>query len=253
MSYIEKKYRDKITEIFEGDLPQWEGYLLELFNKKSLKISDNVAKVCGDINKSINHILKQYYPEIKDMSDKLEIKSILKFYYDLIDKLTNFIRNIDNFQKIDDNDYNIIIDFIKDKKNLISGKYRLICKQELTAFYDPKSRDNLEQILAEKFEIKSRQFFTIGSLEEEVKKIACVAGAEKVIIEAVREENKNKQKTNSIESTNSVITYSTSIDDAELLIKIGEELKDYLESKGYYVKIMENSVITNAQLLPDDK
>ncbi|MFX1260203.1 MAG: hypothetical protein ACFFAN_20320, partial [Promethearchaeota archaeon] len=142
MSYIEKKYLNKIKEIFEKELPPLEEYLIELLNKKSIKVIDNVAKVCADFNKNINLILKKYYPEISgymDMDEKLKIKCFLKFYYDLIDKLTDLIRNIENFQKIDENYYNFIIDFIEEKENLISGKYRLICLQELSAFYDQES------------------------------------------------------------------------------------------------------------------
>jgi len=41
MSYIEKKYLEKINEIFRKELPQWEEYLLELFNKKSTKLMIN--------------------------------------------------------------------------------------------------------------------------------------------------------------------------------------------------------------------
>ena len=50
MSYIEKKYLDKIYEIFNEKLPKFEDILLELLNKKSLKIADDIAKVCADFN-----------------------------------------------------------------------------------------------------------------------------------------------------------------------------------------------------------
>ena len=52
MSYIENKYREKIHQIF-GELPEKEGYLLELLNKRSIKISDDVAKLCAHFNKNI--------------------------------------------------------------------------------------------------------------------------------------------------------------------------------------------------------
>ncbi len=247
MSYIEKKYLNKINELFETELPQWEDYLLELLNKRSIKIADNTAKVCAELNKNVNIILRQYYPKIKDMEDKLRIKSFLKFYFDLIDSLTNFIRNIENFQKIDDNYYNLLIEFIEDKENLIYGKYRSICTQELTIFYDPVSRENLEKIINEKFEKRSRQFFTFGSLEEEVKKIAKIAGAEKVEI-SIAETTGEKDL---LESAESIITYSISLNNKDKLKEVGEKLKNYLESKDYSVKILENSVVTNAKLLPD--
>ncbi|MCK4779278.1 MAG: hypothetical protein KAT57_03785, partial [Candidatus Lokiarchaeota archaeon] len=79
MSYIEKKYRLKINEIFE-DLPILENYLIELLNRNSVKVINEIASVCAKFNKGINLILKKYYPEIKEMKDKLEIKSFLKFY-----------------------------------------------------------------------------------------------------------------------------------------------------------------------------
>jgi ribosomal protein L18E len=247
MSYIEKKYRKEINQIF-GQLPEMENYLLELLNKKSVKIADNLANTCAHFNKSINLILKKYYPEIKEMDDKLEIKSILKFYFDLIDKLTDFIRNIVNFRKIDENYYNLLIDFIEDKENLISGKYRTICTQELTSFYDPHSRENLEKIIAEKFQKRSRQFFTIGTLEEEIKKIAKVAGADDVNIILA----KNMDESDLFESAQSVIKFTISTEDQNKLDKIGEELKKYLESKKYKVKLKPGFVITDAKLLPDN-
>ncbi|MFX1411753.1 MAG: hypothetical protein ACFFA6_15490, partial [Promethearchaeota archaeon] len=121
MSYIEKKYREKIHQIFE-ELPALEKSLIIALNKKSVKNIDEIAKLCADFNKNINLILKKYYPEIKEMNDKLDIKSTLKFYYDLIHKLTDLVRNIENFQKIDQEYYNKLIEFLYEKENLISGK-----------------------------------------------------------------------------------------------------------------------------------
>ena len=206
-----------------------------------------MAGVCAKFNKNINLILKKFYPEIKEMGDKLEIRSILKFYFDLIDKLTIFIRDIENFQKIDVEYYKTLMDFIEDKKNLISGKYRYICRQELTAFYDKNSRENLEKIIAAKFERRNREFFTFGSLEEEIKKIAKVAGAEKVEIKKI-----NDQKyRNLLPMAQSLIIYSEKSGDKDNSKKIGQELKKYLESKGYHIKLIENSLVTDAKLLDD--
>jgi len=246
MSYIEKKYRDKIRQIFE-ELPELESHLLEHLNKKSLTISDNIAKLCAQFNKNINQILKKYYPEIKNMDDKLDIKATLKFYYDLIDKLTDFIRLIENFQKVDDNYYESLIDFIEDKENLITGKYQQVCIRELTAFYDKRSRDHLEKVIATKFERKSRQFFTMGPLEEEIKKIAKVAGADEVYINLAKILNESDL----FESAQSVIKFTTSTKDQNKLNRVGEELKKYLESKKYKVELKPGLVITNAKLLPD--
>ena len=218
-----------------------------LLNKNSIAVVNDIAMLCAQFNKKINLILKKYYPEIKEMRDKLDFKSILKFYYDLINKLTDLVRNIEDFQKIDTEYYEKLIEFISDKPSLISGKYRTICTHELTAFYDKNSRANLEKILTEKLEMKSKQYFTLGSLEEEIKKIAIIAGAMNVSItpadETIREE---------LHSANSIITFGTRDEgDNILLNKIGEELKDYLESKKYMVVIRLGSIITDAKLNTD--
>ncbi len=262
MSYIEEKYKDKINEIFRNELPQWEEYLLELFTKKSITISDNVAKTCSEVNKNVNLILKKYYPEITELDDKLEIKSQLKFYYDLLDKLTNFIRNIENVQKFDDQYYEFIIDFINDKEDLISGKYTGISRQELTAFYDKRSRDNLENILAEKLERRERQFFAMGPLEEEIKKIGRAAGASQVSIFSAEERKMGKFKV--IDNPQSIIHYTVISDDEEKLKNIGREIRAYIRSKGYEAELLIvefsdiitewegliGTIITDADLLP---
>ncbi len=246
MSYIEKKYLNKINEIFE-DLINSEKHLLELLKDKSLKHGNDIAKSCAEFNNKINLILKTYYPEIKNLDDKLEIKATLKFYYDLIDKLTDFIRKIEDFQKIDEKYYNKLIEFVQDKDSLIFGKYHDVCSQELTAFYDLKSRENLERIIAEKFEKRSRQFFTIGPLEEEIKKMAMTAGADQVSIKTIEGINEE----DSFESAQSVINFSLELDNEKRLMEVGEEIKKYLESKKYKVKLLRNSVITDAKLFPD--
>ena len=245
MSFIEKKYLSKINEIFNERLPQWEEYLLELLNKKSLKAIDDIAKVCADFNKNINLILKQYYPEIKDMNEKLNIKSTLKFYFDLIDYLVTLVRDIENFQKIPDEYYKVLIDFVEKKEILISGKYRDICQLELTCFYDKETRDNLEKILEQKLALQNKDFFTFGSLEEEIKKIAKIAGAEKVQIKKAEDQLL-------LPSAQSVIYFTSDLDDETKIRRISEELRRYLESKGYDVKTTLNSIITNARLLPDN-
>ena len=246
MSYIENKYREKIHQIFE-ELPEKEGYLLELLNKRSIKISDDVAKLCAHFNKNINQILKKFYPEIKNMDDKLEIKSFLKFYFDLIDKLTDFIRLVENFQKIDDKYYKSLTEFIEDKENLISGKYKQICRQELTAFYDRSTRENLEKILAATLEYKSRQFFTMGPLEEEIKKLAKIAGATEIIIK--KAENSDIPKIT--DKAQSIIQCDVESNQVNKM-KIIDEIKKYLESKGYKVWVEGEKIITDSKLLPDN-
>ncbi|TFG06958.1 MAG: hypothetical protein EU539_06200, partial [Promethearchaeota archaeon] len=225
MSYIEKKYKENIWQTF-GTLVKLEENLTNLLTKKSLKEVDEVAKLCAEFNKKINQILKKYYPEIKNMDDKLKIKSTLKFYYDLIDKLTDFIRNVENFQQLDDEYYNALIKFIQQKDMLISGKYKQICANELTAFYDKKSRANLEKIIAEKFEKQSREFFTVGPLEEEIKKIAKIAGAGEVIIKRADATNFSSIS----DKARSIIQVGFKSDQAKTM-GIIEELKKYIESK----------------------
>lgn len=262
MSYIEEKYKAEILKIFE-DLVKTEEDISEILKKKSLKETDNIARLLADVNKKINLILKKYYPEIKEMSDKLEIKSKLKFYYDLMDKLIHFVRNVENFQKIDDQYYEHLIDFILDKDYLISGKYKQICSNELTAFYDKKSRENLERILEQKFAKRERGYFAMGPLEEELKKIGKIAGASELTILSAKD---LLDSVEFISNPKSAINYSIlSTNDFAKLEKIGEELKGFLESKGYKVliisakipeleeerEILTGTIVTDAKLLPD--
>ncbi|MHA1241067.1 MAG: hypothetical protein ACTSQU_09775 [Promethearchaeota archaeon] len=261
MSYIEKKYNNKITEVFD-DLSAIEQDILQLLTHKSIAFSDKIAKLCALCTKKVNLILKKYYPEIKQIDDKLKIKSRLKFYYDLIGKLTHYIRSVEEFQKLDDHYYEIIIDFIEEKEDLISGKYTDISTKELTVFYDKKTREDLERVLIEKIESGSKQFFTFGSLEEELKKIARNAGADSVTI--IDDEEMIK-RSDFIDNPQAIIYYSVFSTDEELLKTIGRELKKYLISKGYEAIILlleisdystdrdylTGSVITNAKLVPD--
>lgn len=246
MSYIEKKYNKKILEIFEN-LPNLERELLELLEQKSNKNINDIARLCAKFNKEINLILRKYYPEIKQLNDKLVIKSSLMFYYDLIDKLTDLIRNIENFQNIDDRYYDTLIQFVNDKDELILGKYKNISIQELTAFYDKSSRQNLEKILLEKLERRNREFFNFGSLEQEIRKRARIAGADYISISSADALSKED-----LPSANSVINYSISdVGNEKLLQRIGEELKEFLESKQYKAVIKYDSVITDVKLLND--
>jgi hypothetical protein len=144
MSYIEKKYNLKIKEIFNS-LTILDGSLADQLNKRSVKNVIEIAKLCAEFNHNINLILKKYYPEIKDMNDKLEIKSTLKFYFDLIFKLTDLVRHVENFQRIDQEYFDRLMEFIEEKEFLINGKYKDICTQELTAFYDKSSRENRKE------------------------------------------------------------------------------------------------------------
>ena len=246
MSYIEKKYKSNIFEIFK-ELSEFEKDILNLLNHKSISYVDKIAKLCALCNKKINIILKKYYPEIKNIDDKLDIKVYLKFYYDLIDKLTDLVRNIEQFQKLDDNYYKTIIDFIINKEILVEGKYREICVKELTSFDDKETRNQIEKILIAKIENKNREFFSMGPLEEEIKKVARSYGAINVSIKKANVEDKTLMP-----DAYSVITYQVKFElTSENIEKIGERIKEFLESKMYSVNLKLNHVLTNAKLLPD--
>ncbi len=179
MSYIETKYRNKIYEIFD-ELSDLDNKLLEQLNKKYVKYPNKIAKLCSNFTRNINIIQKKYYPEIKQMGDKLDIKSSLRFYFTLIEKLTELIRNSENFKDIDDEYYEMLIEFINEKDNLITGQFKTICSQELSAFYNQNSRQNLEKILKLRIKQGKREYFAPSSLEKEIKKIARGAGADLV-------------------------------------------------------------------------
>lgn len=246
MSYIEKKYLKKIYDTF-NDLAGIDKKLLELIEYRSYHKADEIAKSLANLNKKMNLILRQYYPEIKEMDDKLHIKSVMKFYYDLLDKLTDFIRNVETFRKIDEKYYQSLIDFIQEKEELIDNKYKSIATRELTSFYDKKSRDNLEKILQSKLKMRDREYFTFGSLEEEVKKIAKLNGATSVKIE-----KSNKNQTERSENVNAVIKFERDDENIEKIEHIGRAINIYLQSKGYKVLFLKkNLILTNAKLFED--
>jgi hypothetical protein len=246
MSYIEKKYKNNIFDIF-NELSELEKDILNLLNHKSISYTDKIAKLCALCNKKINIVLKKFYPEIKNIDDKLSIKVYLKFYYDLIDKLTDLVRNVEQFQKIDENYYKTIIDFIINKEILIKGKYRDICTKELTSFYDKETRTQIEKILIQKIENKNREFFSMGPLEEEIKKLARSFGATNVLIK--RAEDREKEL---MSDAYSVIAYEIESGVNSVGIQeIGRRIKDFLESKKYLVIVQPSYIITNAKLLPD--
>lgn len=261
MSYIEEKYVKKIFKILDN-LSSVDQDIRELLEDKSIKHSDKIATLCALCNKDLNLILKKYYPEIKNLDYKLQIKARMKFYYELIDYLTDFIRNVERFQKLDDKYYESIIEFIRNKNSLISGKFTDICSRELIIFYDKTTRDNLENILEKKISNYNREFFTMGPLEEEIKKIAKGAGADEIAI-FNDEEMVNRLKF--IDNPRSVIYYSVYSEDEELLKEIGIDLKSYLVSKGYEAiifitelsdiptgrEMLTGSIITDANLNPD--
>jgi hypothetical protein len=72
-------------------------------------------------------------------------------------------------------------------------------------------------------------------------------GASLVVITVA--DNLSKEE---IESAQSIIMFDIN-DDQEftVLAKIGEEIKKFLESKGYLCFLKNDTIITNAKLLPD--
>ncbi|MFX1260201.1 MAG: hypothetical protein ACFFAN_20310 [Promethearchaeota archaeon] len=258
MSYIEIKSRNKIFEIF-NELSDLDNALLEQLNfKKSVIFIDEIAKLCANFNKNINLILKKYYPEIKELTDKLNIKSSLKFYYDLIEKLTDLIRNNENFQKFDEKYYKALIEFINEKESLITGKYKEICSKELLAFYNQNSRQNLEKVLKIKIKQKNQNSFRMGSLEEQIKKMAKGAGADLVSIYSaeILKDGEFSETSTLFGSAKTVISFAIGlVDDIIMkhfskihheefslyyneekigsLLKIGKEIINFLISKKY--------------------
>jgi len=243
MSYIEKKYLKKINNTFE-ELAGIDEELLDLIEYRSINKSDEVAKSLANLNKKINLILRKYYPEIKEMDEKLKIKSRLKFYYDLLDKLTDFIRNVEEFRNLDDKYFQFLIDFIQEREELIDSKYKGIATRELTSFYDKKSRENLEKILESKLKLRNHEYFTFGSLEQEVQKIS---GVHSLLIKSADPHHKEI-----LDSAETIIIIKTkeSFEKGDLHIVLNK-LKYFLESKGYEVDISQNFLITNIKLFID--
>ncbi len=245
MSYIEKKFKNEITLVFE-ELSSMEKGLMELLKEKSLQKVEEIAKVCSELVKKINLILKKFYPEIKDMEDKIIIKSSLRFYYDLIEKLTTYIRHVENFRQIDENVLNSLKEHVQEKKKLINGKFKELATRELTTFYNPKARKELESILEDKIRTKEREFFTFGTFEQEIKKKARLAGATEIMIFTASSEEREK-----INFAQSLIHFKINKNDDDLLEKVGNEIQSFLLSKGYKVKLDRDKLFTDARLLPD--
>ena len=245
MSYIEKKFRNEITLVFE-ELSSMEKGLMALLEQNSLRKTEEIAKICSELVKKINLILKKFYPEIKNIEDKIIIKSSLRFYYDLIEKLTTYIRHVENFRQIDENVFNSLKKHIYDKKKLIGGKFKELATRELTTFYNPKAREELESILEEKIKTKEREFFTFGTFEQEIKKKARLAGATEIMIFTASSEEREK-----INFAQSLIHFKINKNDDDLLEKVGNEIQSFLLSKGYKVKLDRDKLFTDARLLPD--
>ncbi len=245
MSYIEKKYYKKIFETFD-DLKKSDQKLLKLIQCKSVNKVDPISEELAKVNQNVNLILGKYYPEIKELDEKLEIKTIMKFYYDLLDKFTDFLRNAEGFRQLDDQYYESIIDFINDKNTLIDNKYRRIVSQELTNFYDKKSRENLEKILASKLELNNREYFTIGTLEEEIKKIAELNGADSISFKPPEQNHIDK-----MDDAKTIITYKEK-NGAKNRKEIGMAIQNFLISKKYKVVLTSDSeLIINVKLLDE--
>lgn len=137
-----------LSEIFSifNSLDSKELELKSIFEEYSIQFSDEVANACAHINNSINRVLK-LYQNITEIDDKVMVKAQLKFYYELISQLIHFIKSIENFQRISDEYYDKILDFLENKYRLINGKYTEIVKKELDMFYSKEKRAMIEFLL----------------------------------------------------------------------------------------------------------
>lgn len=141
---MSKSYREIFT-IFNS-LSNQDFELINIFEKHSIQLTDEIAKYCAKISKSLNSILK-LYPNITEMEDKVKIKAHLKFYYDLIIKLMHFIKSLENFQRLSDDYYEKMIEFLENRNMLINGKYTFLAKNELETFYSEEKRKTIEFFL----------------------------------------------------------------------------------------------------------
>jgi len=135
----------EIFAIFNS-LETQESELIYIFEKHSIKPSDEIAKSCAQISSSINLILK-LYPSITEINDKVKIKAHLKFYYELITKLMHFLKSVENFQQISEEYYDQIIEFLENRNILINGKYTSLAKNELDTFYSDEKKKEIEFFL----------------------------------------------------------------------------------------------------------
>ena len=94
----------------------------------------------------------------------------------------------------------------------------------------------MERILAEKFANSQQNYFTMGSLEEELKKIGKLAGAEDIKIYSTKQ--MHIENFDIIDNPSSIINYSVPSENEEKLKRIGKELENFLTSKGYKAAIL---------------
>ncbi len=135
----------EIFAIFNS-LETQESELIYIFEKHSIKTTDEIAKSCAIVSNSVNSILK-LYPDITEMNDKVKIKAHLKFYYELITKLMHFLKLVENFQQISEEYYDQIIEFLENRNILINGKYTNLAKNELDTFYSEEKKKEIEFFL----------------------------------------------------------------------------------------------------------
>ena len=94
---MEENSYQKINSIF-GRLSDLERELLRLIGGKEV----DIANITASFNNAINVILKEHYPNIKDLDEKLEIRANLKYYYDLMKILMEIFKNVELYEKIDE-------------------------------------------------------------------------------------------------------------------------------------------------------
>lgn len=141
---MSKSYKEIFT-IFNS-LENQDFELINIFEKYSIQKTNEIAKFCAKISKSLNSILK-FYPNITEMEDKVKIKAHLKFYYELITKIMHFLKSLENFQRLSDDYYDILIEFLENRNMLINGKFTFLAKNELDTFYSEEKRKTIEFFL----------------------------------------------------------------------------------------------------------
>ena len=86
----------------------------------------------------------------------------------------------------------------------------------------------------------------MGPLEEEIKKIVKIAGVSKVIIKKVE----NSSFPDIPHNAKSIIQFGIESDQVNKM-KVIDEIKKYIESKGHQVWVEENMIFTDLKLLPN--
>jgi hypothetical protein len=114
-------------------------------------LSQDIARY----NKQINLFLRSY-AEIQAMINeklnevKVQAKAQLQYAYDFISMVLEILRFLDVSDKLDEERFKLITEFMHRKAELIETNYYPTAKQELLTFYNPKLRELMEVDLAKR-------------------------------------------------------------------------------------------------------